>query len=378
MDMVNSFPDWYRSGNIHVDGDVVARRWEGVETAIGRVRPNDTMELAKLFVRNIGVTRRLSNRLVSYFQGADPSFGPESNAYELRVLAGCILGALFVRKPGDTADTAALALRCLTFQMTNQHGTPSPAILASAVSYLSGRSRAIRERVEPKLPVVPTLNFKDQLSAISSIQPGEAQRVAAPLKSVINTLAVRIRNFATSVQRFNRDQLTFLRAQDEELNIVWWLFSGASRDMDVSFADLTPASTCIIAARELADLTSLNLGPPGAQAYLEHMIRQSTGNNDQLNINLNAAVEEIDREWVASWIASRNSNWKIVVGANREALPVTYALFLKSDQDEVGVDWATRFSAKRNGVTISESMPGSSISLQFYDEQLLMKLIYNV
>ncbi len=374
MDMPLSFPDWYRNGNIHTDGDLVTKRWQRVESAIEKLELREAVEIAKLFVRNLSLAPSLAERIISHFQKADSSFGPTGNAHELRVLGSCILGTLFEQRSGDAADAAALALRCLTFQMSNQHGVPSPAILTLTNSYLERRAIELRERVEPKLPAVPRIDFTEVLSQISEVSPGEANKVAQPLKVVVETLTKKIQTFAKSVQKFNSDQLTFLRAQDEELNIVWWLFGGASRDEDIRFEDLTPATACIRAAKELADLTSLSLRPRGARAYLEHVIRASSRDEKHPCISVTTAVDEIGGEWCAEWIASKDPVWKKLLDNSKEALPITFALALRGEERDQPHVWIGPFEEIKC-VSVSEQLEATSLSLQFYDEQLLMKLL---
>ena len=374
MDMPLSFPDWYRNGNIHTHSDLVAKRWQGVGSAIEELGPREAVEIAKLFVRDLRFAPSLTELIVSHFQKADSSFGPTGNEHELRVLAGCILGTLFERHSGDAADAAALALRCLTFQMSNQYGTPSPAILTLANSYLEGRAIELRKRVVPTLPAVPTIDFTNELSQISEVPPGEADQVAEPLSAVVETLAEKIRKFTKSVQKFSRDQLTFLRAQDEELNIVWWLFGGASRDEDIRFEDLTPAAACIRAAKELADLTSLSLRPRGARSYLEHVIRASNPGETVPRVCVRTAVDEIGGEWCAEWIASKGPDWKKLLDTSKEVLPITFALALRGEQRDHPNGWIAPFDAVKS-VSVSDQLEATTLSLQFYDEQLFLKLL---
>ncbi len=59
----------------------------------------------------------------------------------------------------------------------------------------------------------------------------------------------------------------------EETNILWWLFGGRSRDLDIPFADVSADAIALCAAKELADLTTLLPGPAALKAIADRAIQ---------------------------------------------------------------------------------------------------------
>src|SRR5690606_8992949 len=48
----------------------------------------------------------------------------------------------------------------------------------------------------------------------------------------------------------------------EEVNILWWLFAEFSNDVNKKFSEISAKGACLIAAKELSDLTNGIIFPP--------------------------------------------------------------------------------------------------------------------
>lgn len=373
MEMPQSFPDWYRSADIQIDGESVTKRWDAVAAILNEMTPPRAVSIAKLLIRSEVLPNELNEKLITSFQTTDPSFGPLGNANELRVLAGCILCSLFEECPGDSADAASLATRCLTFQFSDSHNLPVPAILELAKHYIECRSIVLRKRPDLTLSEIPRMDLSEQVESIESDAEDVEEQIHESFRIVIGTLEDRFRDVVEAMRKFSLDHAEFLAAQDEELNIVWWLFGGSSREENVRFEHLPSASVCIRAAKELADLTSFNIGPSGADAYLDHLIRTSSDAQESAQINIERAIGEVNESWRAKWVGDMSLSQRNMIEAFKRALPITFAL-ASCENDNGTNSWVTLFEALEC-VGASDPLDARVVALQFYDELLLMKLL---
>jgi len=372
MEMPQSFPDWYRCAGVEVRDELVKKRWESVARVADDVSPLEVIQLARLFVRHSPLTSSLAERLIGHFQNNDSSFGPRDNAFELRVLAGCILGALLERQDASS-DAAALGLGCLTLQFSRQHDTPVLDILDRASSYLRQRALALRKRAPLPSTSIPKLDFSEQLTAIEGIGGNQANLVAPPLRAIVEKLGEAFRAFAKPVVEVGRRQATFLRAQDEELNIVWWLFGGWSRDEDARFAELPLGTVCIRAGKELADLTVFPIGPFSVVAYLDHLVRASAGGAAEPKLSVADAVGATGVEWMQKWLGRKSEKWRRVVESMKETLPITFGTARSAESDKASA-WIAGYEAAA-AMKASEEIEATLLSSQFYHEQLLLALL---
>jgi hypothetical protein len=106
-------------------------------------------------------------------------------------------------------------------------------------------------------------------------------------KQAIADLAQKSNLMATAIT-------TFLAAQDEELQILWWLFGARSWDVDRNFDQLSNAAILVI-AKELADRTTLSPGPFSVRAILSRAVRGSG------TISIPDAINACDEDYLRKW-----------------------------------------------------------------------------
>lgn len=370
MDMPRTFPDWYRAASIQMHGDLVSRRWAGVAAIVKTLTALEAVDLARSFVLGSGIAAPLNQRIVARFQAADSSFGPQGNAHELQVLRGCVLGTLFHQVGCAAADAAGVTIRCLVFSLSNADSVAVPSVLTLADGHLTRRSIELRRRAD--LTSVPLLlsDFAKQVNPQGRSSAGGVAPRAAAVQKAVDTQARVFRAFARAVQDAVTKQARAIVAQDEELNVLWWLFSGRSRNSHIEFRTLPLRGRCLLAAEELADLTEFDVGLSAAASYLEHVIDKGSEPEPVERLGIQDLVEAVPLDWVEAWQRRRGSNVVTTIESFGEVVPLCFALIQRTRTAEVRGTAASSLKAAEPA-----THDVVDVSSQFYYEQLFLKCV---
>jgi hypothetical protein len=256
--------EWYRSAGIEPT-DALPKRW----SAIVAYNP-DAPAVVKLARRFYGLGKASDLALDEFqaeIQKADPSFQTSDNENEFSLLSGAKLIEIIEASSDGIADLAALTLH----SGAGANLRPAP------------RVRAIPERaaryVNDKTAHRALVNEADDVSSDPLLEGLSGGSEPLPL------LATRLRE----MQR----QLDLVR---EESNMLWWLFGNSSRDEKKHWSSIAFPSVPIIAAKELADLTTVIPGPIASRAFLERVI-QTAKTKPPATISIADAINALSPEW---------------------------------------------------------------------------------
>lgn len=359
------FADWYAVANPTADHEKVSLRWRGVAEAAASQTRQAVPTLVHLF---LGLPTRdgdaLERQTRKIFQKSDASFRMEGNGREFQVLAGSILGHIAKTRP-DLGDLAALAIACLGFRQLVDGVVPD--ILARLDEHLRQRAIAVRRRTVPPHISAPTLDFKEEVEKIQAIPANQANQVAAPLNAVLEKTADRLARFGREVQSAVNQHVRALAAQDEELNILWWILSGTSSDAQVPFRELHLGEAALRAAKELADRTRIFPPPPSAVAFLDRALCLASPNHGEERLALADAIARAPAEW-------RSSPSAITTDALQQILdlaPVSLALQRSAENSNPDV-WGPAV-ASLAGVDPNAARAPLELAAQYYHELLLLR-----
>jgi len=269
--MHKDFAEWYRSAGIQPpSGDDLLKRWTGIEAY--QVERAEVITLAAMFYELAAPTEDFLGNFRSVFQQADPLFRMRDNDRELLVLAGAELIDVVERGNREIADFAALCLVCPAAQNLR----PSPAVPdlpEIAARYLSKRSvTRTKSTVETD---------SDELSTALVGAGAPFDKLGPAFRKV--QLAVPKLQVEVSVIA-------------EESNMLWWLFSEFSRDLNQPWKKIEAPVAAIVSGKELADLTRILPGPIAASAFLDKVIRSSKSEVPE-SVVVTEAVIETPLEW---------------------------------------------------------------------------------
>jgi hypothetical protein len=375
------FADWYRLADLKPDAGTLDKRW----IAIGAVQQGaslaEWLDIVRLFVGRPHKEVVHAGRFIERFKAADPLFPLVKNALEVQVLAGVAVMNL-LEEPSDTADAVALAIVCVDCRGKGAHG-PIADVLVTAQKYLAEEALRIREANEPALNSVTSIPIPDDpFEDIADISLPAARsdwqvidRHFATNQTWSNAFLNAVRAMYTSVaemaQAMNsslkkvtepRDDFP-VRALYEEINILWWLFGERSRDLDIALKDVGLPAACVVAAKELVDLTNLLPGPVAIRSILGKAL--STTGKLPSAIKLQDAVNKSPRDWRERWVVELDA------AAVLDLTPVLRAVARSTETDEPDA-WVAAYN---KGATVKSDLALAPLDLanQLYDEGLLVR-----
>ncbi len=380
------FADWYRIATIEPQPDVLDKRWEAISGVVGSLDVDQAFELVRLFYGSPRTEARFVERYRDAFKARDVTFPMRDNDAELRVLAGATIVSLLDGRGGPVADAAALAMVCGDCR-GRRPGERIADMLGEARGYLSGRSADLRAPRVVKTAVAPTLDvdavlepLRSALEARQTRDPG-FEGILEPLQQTvrgkqipileiisdaIHSVAAAVAEVAAETGQVIHEQSQRFRLQREDTDILWWLFAEHSRDLGHRMAELPLPGACLLAGKELADLTQVLPGPLAAAGVLDKMLRVV---EPQLRgaTAIQEAVNGTPRGWRAGW--ARTADCERV----EDLCPVLFAV--RRSLDTNGPDDWTPPVAKVTGVDPHAAIGPLDLAVQVYEERLLVSAI---
>ncbi len=364
-DMDPLFPDWYAEASPTAQNETVSLRWAGVAEAATSFALEEVPDLVRLFFALPARKDTVAQRARETFQKHDASFRMQGKDRELQVLAGCILAQLINTRP-DHGDLVALAATCLGLRDLGDVGLV-PGVLTRIHEYLRDRALEVRRRSVPRRISAPTLDFAAEIKAIEAVPANQANMAAEPLKKVLAKTADRLTRFGREVQASLDQQRQFLDAQDEELNILWWVLSGYSTDAETPFRKLKIGEAVLRAAQELADRTVLVPGPPSSIAFLDRILSFVSPNHNDSKLTVVEAIGRTPREWRVACSKKHGE----VLNEVSDFVPLSFAIQRSLENENPDV-WALAVSPIC-GIDPAAPRAPLHIATQHYHEILLMR-----
>jgi hypothetical protein len=269
--MHKHFAEWYRKVSIEPDGNVLLKRWAGVDDwAIELSEDHEkVLETVRIFQ---GLPSKASMEpFLKVFRKHDAAF-PQHNGRELQVLAGASLVAL-VEAGLESDDDVHSAVIAGSAVESSRLYNPDASLadiaseIADCLSRLAVGQRA-RRTLDADAILDQTEAAKEALKDVVDLQ--DIESLTPPLSLILENLLGAIETAVTELSDASHN----VRCADEETNILWWLAGGCSRDTDEPWNQLKEGAA-IIAGTELADLTEPTLGPRDATALLERILVDS-------------------------------------------------------------------------------------------------------
>jgi hypothetical protein len=348
--MHKNFGEWYRLVSIEPNGELLQKRWAGVEEWVSALRSDDDSILKTVRIFQGLPPKGSHEAFLEVFRKHDPAF-PQRNELELRVLAGASL--VECGRSGDDEDDGVRA-----------------AIVAGAAVEAS----SLREAAESRLNEV-TEEVLGRLQAIARNQRKRAtfntsflgtkadeamKQVATNVVPVLQLLldAVRRSERALSAAAHN------LRCADEETEILWWLEGGCSRDLNKPWNSLPKEAVPLIAAKELADLTDVALGPQDAAALLHRVVTNAKCKEASIQAYVNAVPDD----WAKALAAKK------VAESALDLAPLSLALSHRGKSDMSS--WQQFFDST-SGMRSTTSLAPERVARQVYVEAVLLRTLAN-
>lgn len=366
MPMHPSFADWYRSAGVSPPEGMLQRRWDGVEELAQKTEVDLIIGLIRLFVLPSSKETMVPSGMRDAFRAHDEAFESKGNLQELRVLAGAVLRHI-VEQKNPSSTLAALGLVCACFA-TRLATVPERDHIDAAERLLVAEGRELRA-----LRNVPTLEApsftKEKYDALVQAASFQPQTIPNAHEQLFNAFNEVTQNFSKSFTHA-REAIDALRytveVQGEELNMLWWLQTATSRDLEKSFRDVGPTAGALIFPMEIADLTVL---APGPNAVLGVLLRalETAGASTSFELSIAEAANATPRSW-------REKTTKLhKTSSAKELCPIILALE-KSLETDGPNEWIPIYR-KACDIPSDGKIPGVQFSTQVYRERLLLRSI---
>lgn len=356
--MHQDFARWYSFVSM---GDDTARRharWQGVLNVVAdSTRPTVEVLFRLAYGGRAAPTAQAVQPIRQAFKNADETFEMTGNDYELQVLAGIALAVLM--QDLDEDEGAAAALTATTAALGGARKPDLPMNLAAlGEAAIDLRSEEIRTRpsLETYISVEPA-KFDFEKAAAKAREVQNFEGVALALGLAADSVRVAMRGSAQRQAKAVQAIDSFLRVQDEELQMLWWLTGQRSEDYDCALDAVPADAQPFVFASELADSTEFLPGPPSVKAILSR-----AGLKERKKVAVTAAVNAPRTDWLQKLIE------------NLDPSPVStplHAAIKRQLETGPGDAWVAGWAAS-TGIAPTFALPALTLGELFYRERLLL------
>lgn len=357
--MHTNFADWYRMLSVDLSQVPLDARWQGVEAATETITKSTALELVRSLFEKPSKNAEFDAEFRSSFRNSDSAFPMRDNNLEMQVLAAAVITEVLAADDVEIGDVTALAVSCADFQGIH------PKILLSEIvnhceNYLHERSCELRKS---KIPVsIEPLAKSPDLVEVAKSQP-DTNVIWSAIQPTIEKLELAPNKLVKSINDAFSILVETMNLQQEESNMLWWLFSASSRDLKLKMSDLGLAAS-LVAGKELADLTQILPGPVAAEAFLDRILDSADQKKATLTLR-----DALNTELVKDWKTKSTSQLNLDICD--DICTVHYAIRQSANSDN-DVEWMPSF-AKRAGLSADDQISRVTLATQAYRERLLMK-----
>ncbi len=279
--MQADFFSWYSLMELNGDEAVRSIRWTQVQAAAKAPSRKALESLTRLAFRT-KLSEAEAGEIRAMFASAE-STAPGDQ--ELHLLAAATLAVTITRRD---ATAAKAALFVLAASCAHQRELQQPMdLIAKAVNALTLMSETARRRPQLELerPTFSQIDAKALAEAVATHDLAGTHAGLAAMATAINkaltTINTRQRAFESAVQEY-------VRVQDEELDILWWLHGEHCEIRSVPFRDVPEDERPLVFANDLAELTRVLPGPLAVRSLLSR-----AGLDESATISIPEAVQAL-------------------------------------------------------------------------------------
>jgi GTPase-associated system helical domain len=361
--MHKQFADWYRSAAVVPPQELLEERWAGVAEASSELTSDHLLQLLRLFAIQPNVGYETPPFLDAAFRNHDSSFPTRGHTAELRILAGAILRNS-IEDRSDAAVAASYGLISSSFG-SRYPGLPDKGHVEAARRFLSIRAGEIRDEIS--LPEEDSTSHREALDEklpANVFGVNQVQHLREPLLDVLSEQSGRIQALVT---RATADLKRVVQTQREELNLLWWLQTAVSKDLNTPFSECNSLTAACVFPTELSNLTVFVPAPSAIFGMLVSALRETKGARQSSILEV---VNATSREW--------REGREFTDG--RKAVdvlcPVLFAMH-KSLETDGPDDWVPIYK-KRCDVKVDDVFQNRDIAMQVYNELMLVRAIHEM
>ena len=344
--MLSRLADFYLIVNPSPSDSVVTQRKAAITAFLPKLDEFDALVgCVDLAVGGLSSTANAQQKvtaeaLLVMIQKHQPALAGDilTNAIDVRVCAGVAVGEYLLRKhralPSSTLAASALVVAAL-----QTRPRPSERYVAQFLEALLGTARAVLEHAAGQARSRPKISF-------GTFDGSEPEAVEGALREIRDSVDKN------------------LRTDREELQVLWWVFGGASKLLAKPFSSVDPATRALAAAAELADI-SLLPPPNAASQFLASVIKEEA----QMSLRQFVATSATD---ILKRFGETTGDVTKTLRHHPSLLPLTWVLARKLDSG-VSDGWEGEFQQK-TGISPDQDRSLSHWARQAFDECVAARL----
>jgi len=355
--MQGQFNGWYGGMEFSENAEVRAQRYVAIQAA----SRSPSMTTLEILVR-LAFRTKMQNLSTEAGQVRSQlaEAGPALSDEEAALLAAVTLAMIMEEQDATAGKAAALVTGAFCAGLrTLRQPMDLVGLAVAAQNYLAETARR-RPPLEQQKLVNPQLDIAAHLNAL---QEGNIATVrtamdalASASRQVLTAMATRQRAFETAVQGY-------VKVQDEELDILWWLQGGRCTRFDQAFEEVRSEFRPIVIAVELAALTKVLPGPTALPSLLSR-----AGVDDVVQLSIPAMVQGFPQEWLGRVLPEDKAG---KVSATTTPILEAVRRRLEVDGQDTWIPaWATV-----TGVEATASLPARTLADLLYRELLQVSLV---
>lgn len=351
------FPRWHDAIGLGNDQERRVARWAGVSA----VAQDDTSTNIEALLRLAFKSRQPATspqlaKIREAFRAADATFEMQGNDREMQVLAGAALAQL-MNLGGLAGAEAALAVTTAALAGSRKPDLPVDlhVLGEDAIGQIAESSRTRPKLTTHATTDAPKFDFEKAAAKVRETPNWEGVAEAFGLASDATRSALTIiaRRQANAVNALD----AFIRVQDEELQMLWWLIGQRSKDLDCAFDAVPAEAQALVFAKELADHTTVSPGPSSIKGLLSR-----AGLKDRRKLAVSAAINAADAAWLQDMVPEAEPS--------PVSTPIHYGI-KRQLETGAGEAWIAGWAAAV-GVPATIALSPLTLSLLFYRERLLL------
>ncbi len=356
------FGEWYKIASVQVSGEQLPKRWAGVESFVEGINQESALDMVRIYHGRDTNNPAFVETYCTSFQAIDPLFPMRENALELQVLAGASI-VQCIEKNTDLSISVAYATVCPNFQGLGPHVLNSE-IVEIAQEYLT--REGIKVRAIAKIPEIHADSLKPELkkTITEAVAANNYQTLSPHLLPLIEYIETSSKQLTQSTAKAIDILSDSLLIHKEQANILWWILGEHSNDLKIPFVKIAFPWACLVAAKELSDLTRLVPGPYSAEAFLSKMIHMGRKKAPQ-EVTLKQAIDNSSLQWRENWRKKMNNN-----GID-DLCPLYYAVG-KSVETGNNSAWEAAYEIKSK-IKTDKPMHPVKLAIQAYQESLFIE-----
>lgn len=355
MSMHAEFPVWVREFELGEDINAREKCWTGVVAFVNDAEGDDVEELIRLAFKT---RQKASTPFLKKFHSALHDANPEAvpgNDREMEVLAGCCLVVMLDIDDAELAALAALAITTTSAGGGRKHKLPMDIVglAENALIRLSESNSQRPDLTKYTSTALPKLGLED---AIAKVAQFDTAGVAAAFTLAATAISTSLKTIATKQNTAINAVNTFMKQQDEELQMLWWLTGGRSIDEACAFDKVDQKVQPLLFAKELADHTKVLPGPASIKGLLSRAGLREAG-----ELKLQQAISAAKTVWLSTLVE------------DMEPSPVTHPIHFaikRKLEAEAGEEWIAAWSSP-TGLDANQLFSPLMLGNLFYRERLL-------